>query len=159
MNSEVQYLLLEWNKMLLFLVVHLSVYDVSYVHHCNNTSSSHSFAKLLKNTERAFPYQNGNNSCLFGANATHDSNREHHSQLFKKSTFHCCTSQPVVVNVNIRADKKQRGLRHFKAKKLHLDFKCWLFWNCFPPQISSKSLHKRSQELNRNWMPHPPRLP
>lgn len=81
MNSEVQYLLLKWNKMLLFLIVHLSVYDVSYVHHCNNTSSSHSFAKLLKNTERAFPYQNGKNSCLFGASATHDSNREPHSQL------------------------------------------------------------------------------
>lgn len=30
----------------------------------------------------------------------------------------------MVVNVNIVSDKKQMGLKHFKAKKLHLDFKC-----------------------------------
>lgn len=58
MNSEVQYLLLKRNKMLLFLIIHLSVYDISYVHHCNNTNSTHSSAKLLKRLQRAFPYQN-----------------------------------------------------------------------------------------------------
>lgn len=89
MNSQVQYLLLKWNKMLLFLIVHLPMDDISDVHHCNNTGSSHSFAKLLKNTERAFPDQNATNSCLFWANATPDSSREQHSHVnFLKTPFY-----------------------------------------------------------------------
>lgn len=64
MNFEVQYLLLKRNKMLLFLIIHLSMYDISYVHHCNNTNSTHSSAKLLKRLQRAFPYQNGKKQLL-----------------------------------------------------------------------------------------------
>lgn len=66
MNSKDQYLLLKRNKMLLFLIVHLSMYDISYVHHCNNTSSSHRFAKLLKNTEGAFPIRMETTVAYFG---------------------------------------------------------------------------------------------
>lgn len=157
MNSEVQYLLLKWNKMLLFLIIHLPMYDISYVHHCNDTSSSHSFAKLLKNTERTFCYEPGNKNCLFWANATRNSITL--ISTIEKALFHWCVSQPMVVNVNILSDKNLVGLWHFKAKKLYFDFKCWLYWICFPPQISSRTLQAGiEQELKRSWMSHSPRL-
>lgn len=58
MSSEVPYLLLKWNKMLLFLIVHLSMYDISYVHHCNDTNS-HTVLPSCWRIQRALPYQNG----------------------------------------------------------------------------------------------------
>lgn len=42
-----KYLLLKGNKMLLFFIIHLPMYDISNIHHCHSKRSSESTGVLL----------------------------------------------------------------------------------------------------------------
>lgn len=72
-SSGAQYSLLEGDKMLLLLVVHLAVDDVSDVHHYNDTRAS---LRAARNPQRAFPSQNGNNKGLSRASVTQNKGSE-----------------------------------------------------------------------------------